>query len=182
MTVMIAFKIAVAYMPTSTANRHLTMTGLVIRGAWLLQHSTTLLKSISCKWLTELLQYRVRHQSGFPTFTMAQRHYVRTSATRYQCCDNCTKVKTFVMSAWYHWWHVGPYFGLYLTCGLARGQQTLLTTNVQTKPNTTKSIYHPSSLCRNGMACSFYATVNWSVGVFGSTCGQACPGSHVLAA
>ena len=30
---------------------------------------------------------------------MAQRHYVRTSATRYRCGDNRTNVKTFVMSA-----------------------------------------------------------------------------------
>ena len=45
---------------------------------------------------------RVRRQSGFPTFIMAQRHYVRMSATRYRCGDNRTKVKTFVTSAWYH--------------------------------------------------------------------------------
>ena len=38
---------------------------------------------------------RVRRQSGFPKFITAQRHYVRTSATRYRCGDNRTKVKTF---------------------------------------------------------------------------------------
>ena len=37
---------------------------------------------------------RVRRQSGFPTFIMTQRHYVRTSAKRYGCGDNRTKVKT----------------------------------------------------------------------------------------
>ena len=44
------------------------------------------------------------------TFRMAQRHYIRTSATRYRCGDNRTKMKPFATSAWYHWWHVGPYF------------------------------------------------------------------------
>ena len=52
---------------------------------------------------------RLRRQNGFPTFVMDQRHYARTSATRYRCGDNRTKVKTFVTSAWYHWWHVGPH-------------------------------------------------------------------------
>ena len=69
---------------------------------------------------------RVHCQSRFPMFIMAQRHYVGTSATCYQCGDNCTKVKTFVMSAWYHWWHAGPYFGPYLICGFARRWRTLL--------------------------------------------------------
>ena len=32
-------------------------------------------------------------QSRFPTFIMTQRHYVRTSATRYRCGDNRTKPK-----------------------------------------------------------------------------------------
>ena len=63
---------------------------------------------------------RVRRQSGFPTFIMALRHYVRTSATRYRRGNNRTKVKTFVTSAWYHWWHAGPYFGPCLICGFAR--------------------------------------------------------------
>ena len=31
---------------------------------------------------------RVRRQSGFPTFIMTWRHYVRTSVTRYRCGDN----------------------------------------------------------------------------------------------
>ena len=68
---------------------------------------------------------RVRRQSRFPTFIMAQRRYVRMSAMRYWCSDNRTKVKTFVTSAWYHWWHAGPYFGLYLICRFARGRRTL---------------------------------------------------------
>ena len=56
---------------------------------------------------------------------MAQRHYVGMSATRYYCGDNRPKVKTFVTSAWYHWWHVGPYCGPYLICRFARGWRTL---------------------------------------------------------
>ena len=78
---------------------------------------------------TDTVKYhnRVRRQSGFPTFIMAQRHYVRMSATRYRCGDNRTKVKTFVTSAWYHWWHDGPYFGLYLTAYLlANGEPCYL--------------------------------------------------------
>ena len=65
---------------------------------------------------------RVCRQSGFPTFIMAQCHYVRMSATCCWCGDNRTKVKTFVTSAWYHWWRNG----LYLICRFARGWQTLL--------------------------------------------------------
>ena len=76
---------------------------------------------------------RVRRQSGFPTFITAQRHYVRTSAMCYRCRDNHTKVKTVVMSAWYHWWHIGPYFGLYLTGRFARGRWTLLECRSQWK-------------------------------------------------
>ena len=83
------------------------------------------LKTVSWSRSQSVLN-RVRRQSGFPTFIIAQRHYVRTSATRYRCGDNRTKVKTFVTSAWYHWWHVGPCFGPYLTCGFARGRRTLL--------------------------------------------------------
>ena len=56
----------------------------------------------------DIIDNRVRRQSGFPTFIMARSYYDRTSATRYRCGDNRTKVKTFVTSAWYHWWHVGP--------------------------------------------------------------------------
>ena len=58
---------------------------------------------------------------------MAQHHYnVRTSATRYRCGDNRTKVKAFVTSAWYHWRHVSPYLGPYPISGFARGRRTLL--------------------------------------------------------
>ena len=50
---------------------------------------------------------RVRCQSRFPMFIMAQCQYIRMSAMQYRCRDNCTNVKTFVTSAWYHWWHAG---------------------------------------------------------------------------
>ena len=72
------------------------------------------------------IRNKVRRQSGFPTFIMARRHYVRTSATHYRCGDNRNKVKTFVTSAWYHWRYAGPYFNPYLISGFASGRQTLL--------------------------------------------------------
>ena len=75
---------------------------------------------------TEFLSNRVRRQSACPTFIMTQRHYVSTSGTRYRCADNRTKVNTFVTPAWYHWGHVGRYFGPYLICGFPRGRRTLL--------------------------------------------------------
>ena len=65
---------------------------------------------------------RIRHQRGFLMIIMAQRHYIRMSAACYWCSDNHTKVKTFVMSAWYYWWHVDQY----LICRFVRERRTQL--------------------------------------------------------
>ena len=87
----------------------------------LLFEETTASHKVKCNYVSEveLRWNRVHCQSGFQTFIMAQHHYVRTSAEHYRCSDNRIKVKTFVTSAWYHWWHVGPIFDLQICLRMA---------------------------------------------------------------
>ena len=85
---------------------------------------------------------RVRRHSGFPTFIMAQRHHVRTSATRSRCVtiapgENLGDVSMVSLVVR---WPVGQCFGPYLICGFARGRRTLLTVYQKSISDSTNSV------------------------------------------
>ena len=69
---------------------------------------------------TPLQDNRVHRQSRFPTFIMAQRHYIRMSATRYQCSDQgeniCDVSMVWLVAQWPIFW---PLFDLQICSWMA---------------------------------------------------------------